>query len=61
MASSLLNQVDNFADEVHKTKCKNCNYVLEYESVNYNLRKYNCLSCNKCYSDKKKKKIKIAI
>ena len=58
MASSLLNQVDNFADEVHETKCKNCNYVLEYESVNYNLIKYNCLSFNKCYSDKMDEKLR---
>ena len=52
MASSLSNLVDNLAERVHKIKCKNCDCFLEYESVNDNLIKYKCLSCNKNYSNK---------
>ena len=52
MASSLSNLVDNLAEGVHKIKRKNCDCFLEYESVNDNLIKYKCLSCNKNYSNK---------
>ena len=52
MASSLSNLVDNLAEGVHNIKCKNCDCFLEYESVNDNLIKYKCLSCNKNYSNK---------
>ena len=44
MASSLSNLVDNLAEEIHKIKFKDCDYVFEYESVNDNLVNYNfCL------------------
>ena len=33
MAISLLNLVDNLAEGIHKTKCKDCNCFLEYESA----------------------------
>ena len=52
MASSLSNLVDNLAKGIHKVKCKDCNCCLEYKSVNDNLIKYKCLSCNKNYSNK---------
>ena len=50
MANSLSNFVDNLAEGMHKTKCKNCDNFLEYESVRDNLIKYECLSCNNDYS-----------
>ena len=37
---------------IQKIKCKFCDSFLEYESVNENLIKYKCLSCNKVYSNK---------
>ena len=49
MASSLSNLVDNLAEGIHKIKCKDCNYFLEYGSVKGNLIKCKCLSCNKDY------------
>ena len=52
MASSPSNLVDNLAERIHKIKCKDCDCFLEYESVNDNLIKYKCLSCNKTYSHK---------
>ena len=52
MASSLLNLFDNLAEGIHKIKCKDCDCLLEYESVNDNLIKYKWLSCNKDYSNK---------
>ena len=52
MSSSLSNLVDNLAEGIHKIKCKDCDCFLEYESVKDNLIKYNCLSCNKDYSNK---------
>ena len=58
MASSLSNLVDNLAEGIHKIKCKDCNYFLEYESFNYNLIKYECLSCDKNYSNKIDGKLK---
>ena len=39
MASSLSNLVDNLAEEIHKTKCKDCDCFLEYGSVSDNLIK----------------------
>ena len=51
MASSLSNLVDNLAERIHKIKCKGINFLLEYESVNYNLIKLiKCFSCNENYS-----------
>ena len=42
----------------HEIKCKDCNCFLEYESVNDNLIKYKCLSCNKNHSNKIGKKLR---
>ena len=33
MATSLSNLVDNLTEEIHKSKCKDCDCFLEYESV----------------------------
>ena len=38
--SSLSNLVGNLTEGIHKIKCKNCRCFLEYESVKYNLIKY---------------------
>ena len=46
MASYVLNLVNSLAEGIHKTKCRDCNCFLEYESLNDNLIKYNCLFCN---------------
>ena len=51
-ATSLSNLVDNLTEGIHEIKCKDCDYFLEYESVTDNLIKYNCLYCNKGYSNK---------
>ena len=58
MASSISNLADNLAEEIHKIKCKDCDCFLKYESVNDNLIKYKCLSCNKEYSNKLDEKTK---
>ena len=58
MASSLSNLVDNLAEGVHKTKCKDCDCFLEYKRIKKNLIKYKCLSCNKDYSKKLDEKLK---
>ena len=52
MASSLSNLVDNLAEGIQKTKCKDCDCFFNYESVKDNLKKYKCLFCNKDYSNK---------
>ena len=52
MANSISNLVDSLAGRIHKTKCKDCDCFLEYESAKGNLIKYKCLSCNKNYSNK---------
>ena len=52
MTTLLLNLVDNLTRGVHKIKCKDCDYLLEYKSVKDNLMKYICLSCNENYSNK---------
>ena len=44
MASSLSNRVDNLAEEIHKIKCKDCDFFREYESVKDNSIKYNYLA-----------------
>ena len=46
MSASLSNLVDNFTREIHKTKCKDCDCFLEYESVKENSIKYKCTSYN---------------
>ena len=58
MTSSLSNLVVNFAEGIHKIKCKDCDYLLEYESLKGNLIKYKCLSFNKDYSNKLDEKLK---
>ena len=52
MVSSLSNHVDYLAEKMHKIKCKDCDSFPEYESVQDNLIKFKCLSCNKDYSKK---------
>ena len=52
MATTSSNLVDTIAQGIHKIKCKDCDYFLEYESVKDNFIKYKCLSCNKHYSNK---------
>ena len=44
MASSLSNLVDNLTEGIHKIKCKDCGYFLEYKRVKGNLIIYECLS-----------------
>ena len=58
MASSLSNLLDNLAERIHKIKCKDCDCILEHESVKDNLIKYKFLSCNKDYSNKFDEKFK---
>ena len=58
MANSISNLVDSLAGRIHKTKCKDCDCFLEYESAKGNLIKYKCLSCNKNYSNKLNEKWK---
>ena len=57
MASSLSNLVD-IAAGIHKIKCKDFDFFLEYESINDNLIKYEGLSCNEDYSNKLDEKFK---
>ena len=52
MATTSSNLVDTIAQGIHKIKCKDCDYFLEYESVKDNFIKYKFLSCNKHYSNK---------
>ena len=58
MTSSLPNLVANLAKGIHKIRCKDCDCFLVYESVNDNMIKYKCLSCNKDYSNKFDEKLK---
>ena len=58
MEMSLSNHVDNFAERIYQTLCKDCYCFLEYESVNDNLKNYKCLSCYKSYSIKIDEQIK---
>ena len=59
MASSLSNLSDDLAEGIHKIKCKDCDFFLEYESVKGNLIKYKCLSCNSRLDEKLEKRFKI--
>ena len=52
MTSPLSNLVDNLTERSNKSKCKDFNCFHKYKSVNDNLIKYKCLSCNKNYSSK---------
>ena len=56
--SSLSNLADNLADGILEIKHKDCHCFLEYESVNNNLIKYECLSCNKNNSNKMEQELK---
>ena len=47
VATSLSNLVDNLSGRIHKLKCKNCNYFLEYKNLKSRLTEYNCSFCNK--------------
>ena len=47
MRASLSKLVDNLKEEIHRTKCRNWDCFLEYESVKDNLIIYKCLSCNR--------------
>ena len=58
MASSLSNLADDLTEEIHKINCKDCDCFLEYKSVKENLIRYECLSCNKDYSNKLDEKLK---
>ena len=58
MTTSLSNLADNLAEVIHKIKCKDCEYFLEYESVKDNLVKCKYLSCNKDYSNRLDEKLK---
>ena len=61
MATSPSKLVDNITERIHKSRCKDCNCFLEYESVKNNLIKYKCLSSNKDYSSKFDEELKIKI
>ena len=52
METSSSNLIDDITEVIHKIKCKDCEFFLEYESFKDNLGKYKCLSCNKDYSNK---------
>ena len=52
LSQPLSNLVNNLTEGIHKIKCKDCDCFLEYESVEDNLLKYKCLSCNKYYLSK---------
>ena len=58
MAISLSNLADNLTEGIHKIKCKDCDYFLEYKGFNDNLMKYKSLSYNKDYSNKIYEKLK---
>ena len=59
MATSLSNLVNDPTEGIHKIKCKDCDYFLEYESVKDNLINHECLSCNKEYSSKIDEELKM--
>ena len=52
MATSLSNFIHNLKEIIHKMKSKDCDTLLEYESVKETLIKYKCLFWNKYYSNK---------
>ena len=58
MATSPSKLVDNIMERIHKSRCKDCSCVLEYESAKNSLIKYRCLSSNKDYSSKINEKLK---
>ena len=58
MGTSLSKLVDSFTEGIHNIKCKDYGCFLEYENVMGNLIKYDCLSCNKEYSNKLNEELK---
>ena len=52
MAILLSNLVDNLTEGIHKIKCKDCDFFLEYENVKDSLMKYKFSACNKGFSNK---------
>ena len=58
MASLLSNLVDNLTDGIHERKCKDCDFLLEYECFKDNFIKYKCLSCKKNYLNKLDEELK---
>ena len=58
MESSLSNPADNLMKGIHTIKCKDCNCLLEYETVNDSLINWKCLSCNKHFLKKIVKNLK---
>ena len=40
LETSFSNLVDNFTEGIHKTKCKYCDFFIEYESVKVNSIRY---------------------
>ena len=50
MGTSLSKLVDNLKEEIHRTKYRNWDCFLEYESVKDNFIIYKFLSCNRDYS-----------
>ena len=58
MASTLSNPVDILSEGIHKIKCKDRNYFLEYKSLNEYLIKYQCSTCHKDYLNKMDEKLK---
>ena len=48
----LILQDDNPTEGIHKIKCKDCDFFLEYENVKDSLMKYKCSACNKDFSNK---------
>ena len=51
MESSLSNLANNLIEGIHKIKCKDCNYFLEYENFKDNSITCKCPFCNKDYSN----------
>ena len=58
MAISLSDLEDNLVEGIHEIEYKDCNCFFEYKSVNGNLIKYKCLSCNKTFSNKVNEQLK---
>ena len=51
MGTLLSNLVGYLTEGIHKIKCKDCDWFLEYETFKHNLVKYKCLFSNKDYSN----------
>ena len=58
LARSLSNLADYLTEEIRKIKRKDCDFFLEHKSVKENLITYECLSCNKDYSNKLDEKLR---